>query len=62
MFGVVARCKAPKGYIGLWINVYRHGSSGRYFQIGGAYPNRYEADVVAKSHRYNCVYVCIPID
>lgn len=57
-FGVVARFKAPKGYRGVWINIYSYGgkkSGGT--QAGGAYRRRRDADDIAKSWRHDCVYV-----
>ena len=57
-FGVVARFKAPAGYYGVWVNVYRskHWKVMRT-QTGGAYARRREADDISKGHRHDCVYV-----
>lgn len=58
-FGVVARPKAPKGYTGVWVNMYRRG---KYFQSGGVYKTRKHADVISKKHRHACVYVHVRIE
>lgn len=59
IFGVVARLKAPKGCIGVWVNMYKHG---KIFQSGGVYETRKHADVIAKKHRYDCIYVHVRIE
>lgn len=53
-FGVVARIKAPKGCVGVWVNIYKVGDR---MQSGGAYERRVRADNVAQSHRHDCVYI-----
>lgn len=53
-FGVVARIKAPEGYVGVWINIYEYGK--QRLNSGGAYKTRKDADIIAKSYRYDCVY------
>lgn len=57
-FGVVARLKAPKGYKGVWINIYKRGKD---FFAGGSYKTRGKADDIAKSYRYDCVFTHIPM-
>lgn len=56
-FGVVARVKAPEGYVGVWVNIYDYDR--KAFQSGGNYLTRKEADDIAKSYRYDCVYIHI---
>lgn len=53
IFGVVARVKAPEGYTGVWINIYKRG---KLFQAGGSYKKRVRADLVCNDRRYDCVY------
>lgn len=57
-FPVVARLKAPDGYIGVWVNIYKRGEN---FYAGGAYKRRIDADIIAKSYRYDCIFVFVPI-
>ena len=52
---VIAR-KKPKTF---WLNVYQPRRG--YFQAGGMYANRRNADAVAKPHRYACIPVDVPI-
>ena len=58
-FGVIARPKAPQGYSGQWVNMYRRG---KYFFAGGAYKTRKHADVISKKHRHDCVYIHVRIE
>lgn len=53
-FGVIARPKPPEGYIGLWVNMYNRNG---VLIPGGGYEKRVWADRIAKSYRYDCVYV-----
>jgi hypothetical protein len=55
-FGVVARPKAPVGYVGVCVNMYKLKRLKR-IHAGGAYANRKYADNVAKSYRIDCIYV-----
>lgn len=57
-FGVVARVKAPEGYKGLWVNIYKRGET---LIPGGGYERRKWADAIAKTYRYDCVYVHIKV-
>lgn len=57
-FGVAARVKAPEGYKGLWVNIYKRGNM---LIPGGGYEKRKQADTIAKSYRYDCVYVHVKV-
>lgn len=54
-FGVITRPKPPEGYVGLWVNIYKHSR----FQTGGAYRSRRQADDIAKKYRYDCIFIFV---
>lgn len=58
-FGVVARVKAPEGYVGVWVNMYK-----RRNQIlsGGSYERRVDADRIAKPYRHDCVFTHVKLN
>lgn len=55
-FGVIARLKPPAGYVGVWINIYKHG---KYYQSGGLYKTKRHADNIAKPYRHDCVFTFV---
>ena len=62
-FGVVARPKAPTGYVGFWVNVYVRNYRGKHQSkgfAGGSYRRRVDADRIAKTRRHSCVYIWCP--
>ena len=59
MFGVVVRPKAPNGYKGVWVNIYKCNWGTRYI-TGGNYNTRKQADSIAKPYRFDCVYIHVP--
>lgn len=60
-FGIIARIKAPEGYKGVWINIYKT-NFGAHVHTGGAYRTRKQADNIAKPYRHDCVYVHVKLD
>lgn len=55
-FSVVARLKAPEGYVGVWVNIYER--NGRV-SIGGSYSTREKADRMSMGYRHDCIYVWV---
>lgn len=56
MTAVVGRQKAPPGYVGIWVNIYKRWGN---FYAGGSYRVRKHADRIAKPYRYDCIFVFV---